>query len=172
MFLVAGNVMFNIGEVIIYSAHGLSKIDDICEKTFSNVTKTYYVLHPLEQVNLTINTPVDNDKVVMLKIMEREEAEEILQSFQHPGLCWISNPRERNITYKKVIKDGDRSEIAKLANTLMRQDIECRMNNRKLYEQDRRLLDTIQNILFKELAASLDTSFGKIYEQVNNMINE
>ena len=39
--------MFNIGDVVIYSAHGISKIDNICEKTFSNVTKTYYELLPL-----------------------------------------------------------------------------------------------------------------------------
>ena len=40
--------MFNIGDVVMYSAHGVSKIDNICEKTYSNVTKTYYELHPLE----------------------------------------------------------------------------------------------------------------------------
>ena len=68
--------MFNIGDIVIYSAHGVSKIDNICEKTYSNVTKTYYELHPIEQTNLMISTPVDNDKVVMLKMMDREEAEE------------------------------------------------------------------------------------------------
>ena len=62
--------MFNIGDVIIYSTHGLSQIDDICEKTISDVTRTYYVLHPLAQANLTISTPVDNEKVVMLKLLE------------------------------------------------------------------------------------------------------
>lgn len=166
------NEMFNIGDVIIYSAHGLSQIDDICEKTFSNVTRTYYVLHPLGQSNLTISTPIENDKVVMIKMMNREEAKEILQSFQQPGIHWVSNPRERIIKYKNVVKSGDQREIAKLANTLMRQNIELKINNKKLYEQDRRLLDTIQNILFKELAMSLDTSFEKIVEQVSNMIKK
>ncbi len=94
--------MFNIGDVVIYSAHGVSKIDNICEKTFSNVTKTYYEIHPLEQANLMISTPVDNDKVVMLKMMDRVEAEEILQSFQQTGIRWVGNPRERNFQYKKV----------------------------------------------------------------------
>ncbi|WP_161487140.1 CarD family transcriptional regulator [Neobacillus mesonae] len=44
--------MFSIGDVIIYSVHGLSRVDDICEKTIANVTRTYYALHPLEQSNL------------------------------------------------------------------------------------------------------------------------
>ena len=59
-----------------------------------------------------ISTPVDNDKVVMLKMMDREEAEDVLQSFQHTGIQWVGNPRERNLQYKKVVKNGDRSEIA------------------------------------------------------------
>ncbi|MEH7418734.1 CarD family transcriptional regulator [Neobacillus drentensis] len=67
--------MFNIGDLVIYSIHGLSRIDDICEKTISNVTKTYYVLHPLDQANLIISAPVDSDKVVMQKMLDSEEAE-------------------------------------------------------------------------------------------------
>ena len=162
--------MFNIGDMVMYSAHGVSKIDNICEKTYSNVTKTYYELHPLEQTNLMISTPVDNDKVVMLKMMDREEAEDLLQSFQQTGIQWVGNPRELNLQYKKVVKNGDRSEIAKLVNTLMRQDIELRMDKKKLYEQDRRILETTQRILFKELAVSLDTSFEKIHAQVNSIL--
>jgi CarD family transcriptional regulator len=59
--------MFDIGDVIIYSEHGLCQIDDICEKTFAGVTRTYYILHPLAQENLQISTPIDNNKVVMLR---------------------------------------------------------------------------------------------------------
>lgn len=164
-------MMFNIGDMVIYSAHGVSKIDNICEKTFANVTKTYYELHPLEQTNLKISTPVDNDKVIMLKIMDREEAEEILISFQQTGIDWVSNPRERNIEYKKVIKTGNRNEIAGLVNTLMRHHIELKKENKKLYEQDRRILDMTQSILFKELAMTLDTSYENIHTKVSSMIN-
>ena len=97
--------MFNIGDVIIYSAHGLCKIDNICEKTFSDVTRTYYVLHPLEQLNLTISTPIDTDKVIMLKTLESEEAEDILQSFKQPGIERIQDIRKRAITYNGIVKD-------------------------------------------------------------------
>ena len=70
--------MFEIGDVIIYSEHGLCQIDEICEKTISGVTRTYYVLHPLGESNLKISTPIDNNKVVMQKTMDGEEAEELL----------------------------------------------------------------------------------------------
>lgn len=119
---------------------------------------------------MTISTPIDNDKVVMLKTMDREEAEDILQSFKQPGIDWISDVKLRNRKYSSIVQSGNRKEITKIANTLMRKTLEVKLNNKKLYEQDRRLLNTIQNILFNELALSLNTTFEKILEQVNNMI--
>ena len=40
--------MYNIGDLIIYSSHGICRIDDICEKEYYGVAKNYYVLHPME----------------------------------------------------------------------------------------------------------------------------
>lgn len=164
--------MFTIGDTIIYSVHGLCQIDDICEKTYSDVTRNYYVLHPLSQANLTISVPVDNDKVIMLKTMNREQAEEILQSFNKPGIPWVEDVKKRKSQYNNVVKTGDRREIAKIANSLMRKNFEYSLDKKRMYDQDRRLLSTIQDLLFKELANSLDTSFEDIFAQVDGMIQK
>jgi CarD family transcriptional regulator len=164
--------MFNIGDVVIYSLHGLSRIDNICEKTISNVTKTYYVLHPLDQANLTISAPVDSDKVVVQKLMDPEEAKEILQSFKQPGASWIENSNHRYRQYQDIVRTGYQKEIAKIVNTLMRKDLELHLEHKKMHDQDRKILDPIQNVLFKELAMSMDTTFEKISEQVNSLIKQ
>nr|WP_243450124.1 CarD family transcriptional regulator [Neobacillus terrae] len=60
--------------MIIYSAHGICKIDDICEKTISGSTIMYYVLHPVENSkHLTISIPVKNDKVIMLDLLKKRK---------------------------------------------------------------------------------------------------
>jgi CarD family transcriptional regulator len=163
--------MFEIGDVIIYSEHGLCQIDDICEKTIAGVTRTYYILHPLAQENLQISTPIDNNKVVMLKTMEREEAEQLLESFKKPGIAWIEEHKKRYHQYLELIQTGDRKVIADIAITLMQKNLELKENNKRLYDQDRKLLQTIQNILFNEMAMSMNTSFEEIEERVNNLIN-
>ena len=136
--------MFNVGDIIIYSAHGLCEIDDICEKTYGDTTRTYYVLHPLENSKLIINIPIDSHQVVMQKVMEREEAKEILQSFQQPGIEWIENARQRTKQYNSLVNTGDRKEIAKVANTLMRKNREANKNKEKMHDHDRVLLTNIQ----------------------------
>lgn len=162
--------MFKIGEIIIYSVHGLCQIDDIKEQTIAGVTRTYYVLHPLDETSLKISIPVDSDKVVMLKPMEKHEAEELLQTFKEPANAWIEDAKKRNRKYTEFVKRGDRDAIAKIANTLLRKKLEFKKNNKKLYDQDRLLLETIQSILFKEMALSLETTVEAIEEQVNSMI--
>ena len=162
--------MFDIGDKIIYSVHGLCQIDDICEQTVAGVTRTYYVMHPLGETNLKISIPVDSDKVVMLKPMEKDEAEELIQAFKETSIEWIEDAKQRSRKYMEIVSTGDREEIAKIANILMRKNLEYKKNNKKLYDQDRNLLQTIQGILFKELALSLETTVEAVEERVNNMI--
>ncbi|MFC4559413.1 CarD family transcriptional regulator [Virgibacillus kekensis] len=165
--------MFNIGDLIIYSTHGICKIDDICDKTVSGVTRTYYVLHPMEDDHhLTISTPVNDSKVVMLELIHKEEASTILDSFQYPGIEWNDNPNERFRKYSDIVNSGNRKEIASVINTLMRRKTEAELQEKKLYERDHKLLNTIKNILFKELAISMNTTFEDVNENVFKVITE
>ncbi|MFB6467852.1 CarD family transcriptional regulator [Cytobacillus sp. Hz8] len=165
--------MFSIGDLIIYSSHGICQIDDICEKSVSGVTRTYYVLHPLENIHdLTISTPVNNDKVKMLELIHKEDALKILESFKNPGVKWNDNANFRHNTYSDIIRKGNRMEISKVVNTLMRKKIEAEIHDKKLYEQDRKLLDTTQRILFKEISIALNKTYSEIQDQVMQLLQE
>lgn len=164
-------MMFNIGDVIIYSAQGLCKIDDICEKEFFDEKKTYYVMHPLDNPQLTIHAPVHNEKVLMLKTMNKQEAQEIIESFREPGIEWIEDFRKRASHYEGIIKSGDRKEIARIANTLIRKNNELKEQQKKLYEQDRNMLQDIEDILFKEIAIALDITLEEVCEEVEKLMN-
>lgn len=164
--------MFKIGDLVVYSGQGICFIDDICEKTMMGETKEYYVLHPVDNSRLTISIPVDNDKVVILDIIQSDEAEKIIDSFKEKGIDWIEINSQRNVEYSDIVKTGNRSEIAKVVNTLMRKKYITEINGRKFYEQDTRLLVSVQNILFSELAMSLDTTFEEIKNKVLSLIEE
>ncbi len=46
-----------------------------------------------------------------------------------------------------------------------------RLAVKKMNEQDRKLLMSIQNILFKELAISLETTMDEIVERTTSLMN-
>lgn len=161
--------MFEIGDLIIYSAHGICKVEDICERTISGVTRSYYVLHPMENYpELTIHTPVNNEKVVMLSLLKKGEANEILESFKGPGAEWIEQANRRSTSYSKIVNTGDRKQIANVVNVLMRKEMEAS----KLYVQDRKLLIRAQRMLFKELSTSLEKPQEDISELVSTFLRE
>ncbi|OCA89290.1 CarD family transcriptional regulator [Bacillus sp. FJAT-27225] len=165
--------MYDIGDLIIYSAHGICKIEDICDKTISGKTKKYYVMHPLENNHkLTISTPVDNEKVIMKKLVPKEDAKLLIDSFKGEGKKWIDNPNMRSQKYNELVATGNRLEIAKIINTLMRMQMKVESEGKKFYEQDRKLLGSLQSILFKELAISLNTTFENIHQTVLRQIEK
>lgn len=52
----------------------------------------------------------------------------------------------------------------------MRKKIAAELHDKKINEQDRKLLIHAQNILFKELAISLNTSYEEMNETIVNNI--
>lgn len=163
--------LFKKGDLVIYSAHGICKIDDICEKKISNVTKNYYSLHPMDDRKLSISIPVDNDKVTIQELLTKEEAQNIIDSFKFEGYEWIDIDNERNTKYNEMLKQGNRTEIAKIANTLMKKKIELESNGKKFHEKDKKIFLGIQSILFTELAFILNTTLEEIKDQINGYIS-
>ena len=162
--------MFNVGDTIIYSSHGLCHIDSISEKTFSGVTKSYYILHPLNNPKLEICAPLSNKSNSMLELMNAEDAEKILNTFALPGLEWIEKSTHRVQTYSDRAKKGDRREITKIIKTLMIKKMEIERNDKKFPEVDRKLLSSMQDILFAELALSLNTTSANIQSKVEEIL--
>ncbi|AIY04430.1 transcriptional regulator, CarD family [Planococcus sp. PAMC 21323] len=162
--------MFAIGDHIIYSTHGLCKINDIYDMTVSDVTKQYYQLQPLENTLVTISTPVGNDKVVMLKLLQRDEALEIIEVFKQPEVEAeiLQNPKAQ----PKKIQSGDRMQIAGVINGLLRKKFDTQIQKESFYAHDYKLLNNTQIILFKELAHALDTSFEEVNQMINDLITD
>jgi len=145
-------------------------VDDICSNKFQGVEKDYYVLHPIADRKLTISIPVDNESVTMLELIDKDEAEMIIESFRKPGRSWIEINNERNQIYAETVKTGNRKDIAAIVNTLMRRKHSAEQAGRKFSDKDKKLLNVVQGILFTELAISLGTTFDVVNERVTALL--
>jgi len=161
-----GIYMYNVGDVVIYSSHGLCSVEDICEQTFSDITKTYYVLQPLNDSKLTIRTPIDNAKKQLRDIIKKDEALKILRSFTSPGVEWIEQNTHRMRFHVEIVKTGDRQKQANLLNTLLRKKFEYEANEKKFPNQEEKLLHSLQEIIFSEFSVALNKPSEEIYDDV------
>lgn len=164
--------MYNKGDLVIYSAHGICEIVDITEITVAGKERQYYVLQPIEnKERLTINAPVDQSQDAMQQLIDKEEAFEIIESFKKQGIEWEEKPNVRYNAYNKIVQNGERKEIAEVINTLLRKKIELEAEDKKLHQKDDRLLQHVQNILWKELSLALDTSVGEVSKMMKERIS-
>ena len=67
--------MFCVGDIVVYGAHGLCKVDGIgpLPMKFADKSKRYYTLHTCKQPSMTIYAPVDNQTVVIKGLHDRHE---------------------------------------------------------------------------------------------------
>ena len=165
--------MIQIGELMIYSSHGICRIDDICNKTILGETRKYYVLHPVDnKEKLTINAPVQSDENLMKRLMNKEEAYEIIESFKDEGVEWEENANVRYNSFNKIVQQGNRKDIAKVINALMKKKIELKAIDKKLHKKDEDLLRQVQNILYKELSIALDIPKEEVEKRINDRIRK
>ena len=125
-------------------------------KDFSSEKKVLCT-SPLEDSRLKISVPVDSHKVTCW-ILSRDEAEEIL------GVQAARHELDRD----RYPEEPDNSD----SQYLKRKKHEAENKGKKLHKQDDKLLTLTQNVLFTELAMSLDTTFEKVDEMVSGMIQE
>lgn len=164
--------MYQTGDLVIYSAHGICEIVDISEITIAGKGRQYYVLQPIDnKERLTINAPVDQSEDQMQRLINKEEAYDIIESFKEEGVEWEERANVRYNAYNKIVQDGERKEIARVINTLMRKKIELEANDKRLHQKDDRLLQQVQDILWKELSLALDKTVGEVSKMMKDKIS-
>ena len=73
--------MFSIGEKVMYGGTGVCVVEEITSVKFSasQPGKRYYLLRPMYQTG-TIQTPADSGKVPIRPVMNRSEAEAVIDA--------------------------------------------------------------------------------------------
>ena len=92
--------MFEKGEYIIYGSNGVCEVQDYMSAAGESDNRTYYVLAPMRYRGSTIFSPVDNQKVLMRKVMTKEEAREFLRDIPEYEDMEIRESRTQEQQYK------------------------------------------------------------------------
>lgn len=66
----------------------------------------------------------------MQELLSKKEAEEILESLKQPGVDWIEIDSQRSEIYSDCVKKRNRRDIAKIANTLLREKIKIQASGK------------------------------------------
>lgn len=150
--------MFQVNDVIIYSAQGVCKITGTEERTVGGKKKTYFVLKPVGDKSSTIFAPTDNELVMkkMRRLLTKDEIHKLIDSMRSETAVWVENENERKERYKNILVKGDHLELIKMIKAIYAHKKEREAEGKRLHMSDERFFKDAEQILYNEFQYVLD----------------
>jgi CarD family transcriptional regulator len=159
--------MFKVGDLAVYPAHGVGCIESIETREISGEKKDFYIMKILDN-NMIIMIPIDNVTSVGLRdIIDEKEVSrvyEIMKQRDIPADNQTWNRRYRE--YMEKIKTGSVYEVAEVL-----RDLYLLKVDKDLSFGERKMLDTAQSLLLKELSIAKATDEGAIMSDINDIFD-
>lgn len=163
--------MFKINDYVVYGTTGVCQIIDIrTDKDINDDEVEYYILQPVSSENMTIKAPVDNPKVVMRKIITKDDISELIASMPEMETCWIDDYRQRNERFKSALKTGKCEEWIRLIKTLYMEKKEKASLGKKLMKSDEDIMKAAERYLYEEFSVVLGISPEEVVSYIKERI--
>ena len=143
--------MFNVGDIVVYPAHGVSEVESIESREISGSTISFFILKVLD-TEMTVMVPVTNvENVGIRRLLDEKGIERVLDILKERSVpvdnqTWNRRYRE----YMEKIKSGSAFEIAEVL-----RDLNILKRGKELSFGERKMYDTARNLLVSEIAISL-----------------
>jgi len=159
--------IFKVGDLAVYPAHGVGCIESIERREISGEKKDFYIMKILDN-NMIIMIPIDNVRSVGLRdIIDEKEVSrvyEIMKQRDIPADNQTWNRRYRE--YMEKIKTGSVYEVAEVL-----RDLYLLKVDKDLSFGERKMLDTAQGLLLKELSIAKETDESAIMSDINDIFD-
>ena len=164
--------MFEKGELIMCGGHGVCRVVSITDNPVDRRDKVrkYYVLEPLFEKASTIYTPVDNDKVIMRRVMTKEEAEELTKRVTEIDTVWIQEEKNREQMYKEAIRTYDCRSLVQVIKTLYIRKQNRIQEGKKVLSSDEQYLRKAEELLYSEMSVALSIPREEVETYIKDVV--
>jgi len=154
---------FKVGDLAVYPAHGVGKINSIESKIVNGEEHDFYMMKILEN-EMTIMIPTWNVEQVGLRdVIDEEEISKVYEVMkkreESPGDTQTWNRRYRE--YMEKIKTGSLYDVAEVY-----RDLSLLKLTKDLSFGERKLYDTAQTLLVTELSSARNTDEQTIISEM------
>ena len=156
--------MFSVGDLVVYPAQGVGKIESIDQKNIGDAFCAFYIVRILNN-DITLMVPVKNARNVGLRALtSTEHARTILHGFAdhspfsgYTGQNWNRRYRE----YTERLKSSKLKDVANVLHELL-----LIGRGKELSFGERRLLEQAMSLVSGELAIVLNNSEQTVRETI------
>jgi len=144
--------MFDIGDKAVYPGHGVGVIEAIESKAISGREQLFFILRILDN-GMTIMIPTGNVDVVGLRgVIPSMEIPRVFQILKERRVSLDTQTWNRR--YREYMEKINTGSIFSIAEVL--RDLQVLKMGKDLSFGERKILDTAENLLVRELAVARD----------------
>jgi CarD family transcriptional regulator len=159
---------FQAGDLAVYPAHGVGRIEAIESRVINGERQDFYIMKVLES-SMVIMIPIMNvDSVGLRDIIDKEEIPRVYEIMQQKQGVATENQtwNRRYREYMDKIKTGSLYEVAEVF-----RDLSLLKLTKDLSFGERKLYDTAQLLLVKELSTAKDTDEASIITEIESFFD-
>jgi CarD family transcriptional regulator len=161
--MLGGMLMFQVGDKVVYPAHGAGVIESIEEQEVLGKTKCYYVMRlPINDMKVMV--PTENmDEVGLRQVLSEEALQTVLDVLQSRKTMMSKNWNHRYRSNLEKIRSGNILELAEVVRNLYHREKEKGLSN-----GERKMLDNARQILLSEIVLAKDLAV----DQANSFLDQ
>lgn len=164
--------MFKINEYIVYGNDGVCKVEGIGKPDFSDESsdKKYYMLKPVFCDNSIIYSPIDNSRVVMRRVITKEEVQELINLIPEISTIDESNHRALEEKYKSALNTMDCKEWIKIIKTVYEKKQNEPVSGKRIGQIDKKYMKQAEELLYSELSIPLNIPKENVEEYITDLL--
>ncbi|WP_319408170.1 CarD family transcriptional regulator [uncultured Desulfosarcina sp.] len=154
---------FKVGDLAVYPAHGVGRIESIETKVVNGEEHDFYIMKVIENA-MVIMIPTWNVESVGLRdVIQKKDIPKIFDVMRSRQEQPIDNQtwNRRYREYMEKIKTGSLFEVAEVY-----RDLSLLKTTKDLSFGERKLYDTAQNLLVKELSTAKNKNEKSIINEI------
>ncbi len=166
--------MYQVGQQVVYSAHGVCCIVDVEERIVDRKRISYFVLQPLEQAASRFYVPTHNQNALakMRPLMDKEALLVLLNSQEVREDCWIPDENRRKQYYRQLISSIDLEAMIRMVRCLWQHKQELQQNGKRFHLCDENFLQDAQKVLGSELSMVLGVAPRELDDYLRNLMGD
>lgn len=154
-----------VGDMVVYPAQGVARVEGLEEKVIMNAPMRFYVLRVLDSDKKIMVPENKVGAVDIRRVIGPDEVDEVFDILRERNVSFDHGTWNRRYrAYVEKIKTGSIFEIAEVLRDLNLIKVE-----KNLSFGERKMLDTARRLLIQELAVAMGSSEENVERELENL---
>ena len=166
--------MFERGAYVFHESGGICQIADIQVAPLDGMPadRTYYIMRPMHDPNSVIYIPIDSDQIFLRRLLNREEAVELLDRIPFVRTIEVDNAKQLRAKYIELMRMHEPLEWVRVIKTVYARTHTPASRTSRISETERSFSDNAKRNLHAELSLALGVPEGDMERYITEYIQK